>query len=648
MRVLLPALLLLGAVASAHAQADYPSRPVRIVVPSEPGGGTDISARILAEKLSQSMNQQFVVENRPGAGQMIGTEQVARSPNDGYTLLVAAAAITILPATNPNVKFDILRDFAPVSQLVSSPSMLVTPAKLPFGTLKDFIAGVKAKPGEFNFGSAGVGTQPHMAMELFRAMAGLDMQHIPYKGIAPALNGVIASQVSAIMINPLTAKSQIDAGNVRGLGISSPARSADHAGHSRDRRAGARLRGDPVVRAFCAGRHAGADCCQAAQGDCRRAENAGDAEAHGGRRGGSGRQLAVRVQRASQIRTGKMGEGRADGQSREIGRVSMLKAVFAGAALVCLIASAAQAQSSSAQSWPNKPVKILVPTAAGGMADTLARMYAAHLSKVLGQQFYIENRGGAGNTLGIESVARSPADGYTLLLGAGTITMNHVVYKKLPYDVIKDFTPVTQMVSVPNVLVVHPSQPFNSLADYIAAAKAKPGTINFASAGVGSNLHLSMELLKTMTGIDVVHVPYKGVGPAMSDTLAGHVMSMVSNVASAKAHVESGKLRALAVTSRNRAPALPNTPSVSEAGVKGYEVLNWFGLFAPAGTPQPIIDRLQAEAVAMFATPEAKTRIAGEGAEPVASKPADFAVFVKAEIAKWTEVGKAANIQPTE
>ncbi len=226
MRFLLPALLLIGAVNSAHAQADYPSRTVRIIVPSEPGGGTDISARILAEKLSQSMGQQFVVENRPGAGQMIGVEQAARSPNDGYTLLVAAAAITILPATNANVKFDILRDFAPVSLLVSSPSMLVTPSKLPFNNLKEFIAGVKAKPGEFNFGSAGVGTQPHMAMELFRTMAGLDMQHVPYKGVAPAMNGVIANQVSALMINPLTAKSQIDGGNVRGLGISSTTRSS--------------------------------------------------------------------------------------------------------------------------------------------------------------------------------------------------------------------------------------------------------------------------------------------------------------------------------------------------------------------------------------------------------------------------------------
>jgi tripartite-type tricarboxylate transporter receptor subunit TctC len=226
MRALLSALLLTGAVAMAHAQTDYPNRPVRIVVPSEPGGGTDISARILAERLSQAMGQRFVVENRPGAGQMIGTEQVARSPADGYTLLVAAAAITILPATNPNVKFDILRDFAPVSQLISSPSMLVTPASLPFKTLKEFIAGVKAKPGEFNFGSAGPGTQPHMAFELFRVMAGLDMQHVPYKGIAPALNGVIAGQVSAIIINPLSAKSQIEAGNVRGLGISSATRSS--------------------------------------------------------------------------------------------------------------------------------------------------------------------------------------------------------------------------------------------------------------------------------------------------------------------------------------------------------------------------------------------------------------------------------------
>lgn len=316
---------------------------------------------------------------------------------------------------------------------------------------------------------------------------------------------------------------------------------------------------------------------------------------------------------------------------------------LAAIALVCCLSGPVLAQD-----YPSRPVKILVPTAPGGFADTLARLLAAHWSNAMGQQFYVENRAGAGNTIGIESVVRSPADGHTLLLGAGTITINHMIYKKLPYDVLRDLAPITQIVSVPNVLVVHPSQPFRTLADFIAAAKQKPGQIHYASAGVGSNLHLSMELLKIRTGIDVVHVPYKGVGPAMSDLLGGHVASMVSNVASAKAHVDAGKLRALAVTSRQRAPALPDVPSMDEAGVKGYEVLNWFGLFAPAATPASIVTRLHAETAAFLALPETAKRLASEGAQPIASTPADFAAFVKSELEQWTEVARAAKIQPVE
>ena len=233
---------------------------------------------------------------------------------------------------------------------------------------------------------------------------------------------------------------------------------------------------------------------------------------------------------------------------------------FEGPPLSLCILLGLSAGARAQADWPTKPVKILVPTAAGGTADATARMFAQHLSKVLGQQFYVENRGGAGNVIGIESVVRSPADGYTLLLGAGTITINHLVVKKLPYDVLRDLVPVTQMISVPNVLVVHPSQPMKTLADYIAAAKAAPGQINYASAGVGSALHLAMELLKVRTGIEVTHVPYKGVGPALSDTVAGHVMSMMSNVASAKPQIDAGKLRALAVTTRKRSSALPMSP----------------------------------------------------------------------------------------
>ncbi len=306
----------------------------------------------------------------------------------------------------------------------------------------------------------------------------------------------------------------------------------------------------------------------------------------------------------------------------------------------------ARAAPAWAQDYPSKPVKILVSTAPGGMADTLGRLLASHLTQTMGQQFYVENRGGAGNIIGIDLVAKSPPDGYTLLVCAGTITINHIMYKKLPYDVERDLVPITQLVSLPNVLVVHLSQPYKTLAEFVAAAKAKPGQINFASAGVGSNLHLSMELLKAMTGINVVHVPYKGVGPAMSDLLGGHVASMVSNVASARPHVMNGKLRALAVTSRNRAPALPDVPSMDEAGVKGYEVLNWFGMFAPAGTPAPIVTRMHAEAKKLLEAPEMRKRLSNEGAQPIASTPSDFAAFVKSEIAQWSKIGRAAKIQP--
>jgi tripartite-type tricarboxylate transporter receptor subunit TctC len=313
-----------------------------------------------------------------------------------------------------------------------------------------------------------------------------------------------------------------------------------------------------------------------------------------------------------------------------------MAATFAGAA----------ADRGWAQDYPAKPVRILVSTAPGGMADTLGRLLASHLTQTMGQQFYVENRGGAGNIIGIDVVAKSPPDGYTFLVCAGTITINHIMYKKLPYDVLRDLAPITQLVSLPNVLVVHPSQPYKTLAEFIAAAKQKPGQINFASAGVGSNLHLSMELLKAKAGIEVVHVPYKGVGPAMSDLLGGHVASMVSNIASAKPHIDSGKLRPLGVTSRARAPALPDVPSMDEAGLKGYEVLNWFGMFAPAGTPAPIIARMQAEAKTLLETPDMKKRLAGEGAEPISSTPSDFAAFVKSEMQQWSEVGRVAKIQP--
>ena len=309
---------------------------------------------------------------------------------------------------------------------------------------------------------------------------------------------------------------------------------------------------------------------------------------------------------------------------------------------LALLAVPAAAQSD----YPARPVRIVVPTAPGGAADTLARTLAQHLSQASGQQFFIENRPGAGNLLGIETVAKSPADGHTLLMVASTITINHVVHKSLPYDVERDFAPITQLVSLPNVLVVHPSLPVASIADLVAAAKREPGKLSYASAGPGSQLQLAMELFKSAAGVDIVHVPYKGAAPALNDVLAGHVSSMVSNVLSAKPHIDGGKLRPLAVTSLKRVDALPGVPTMTEAGFAGYEVVNWFGLFAPAGTPAPIVAWLNAGAARVLATEDMKQRLATEGAEPVGSTPAAFASFIKDEMARWSAAAKAANIRP--
>src|SRR5262249_51375485 len=274
------------------------------------------------------------------------------------------------------------------------------------------------------------------------------------------------------------------------------------------------------------------------------------------------------------------------------------------------------------------------------------RTLAQHLSQASGQQFFIENRPGAGNLLGIETVAKSPADGYTLLMVASTITINHVVHKSLPYDVARDFAPITQLVSLPNVLVVHPSLAVASVAELVAAAKRQPGKLSNASAGVGSQLQLAMELFKSAAGIDVVHVPYKGAAPALNDVLAGHVSSMVSNVLSAKPHIDAGKLRPLALTSLKRVAALPGVPTMTERGCPGYEVVNGSGWFAPAAPLAPIVERPHAEAVRVLATEEMKQRLAAEGAEPVGSTPAAFATFIKNEMARWSDAARTANIRP--
>ena len=304
-----------------------------------------------------------------------------------------------------------------------------------------------------------------------------------------------------------------------------------------------------------------------------------------------------------------------------------------------LIAVTGAVAPASAQDYPNRPVRIVVPFAAGGGVDILTRALAQPLGERLGQQVIVDDKPGAGGNLGVDAVAKAPADGYTLVMATtGTHTINPGLYPKLPFDAERDFKPVTLIASVPNLLVVNPALGVDSAAALVALAKSKPGALSFASFGNGASNHLSGEMLKSLTGIDVAHVPYKSAPQAVTDLMAGQTAFAFVNTPLALPHVRSGKLKALAVTGAKRSAATPEFPTMQEAGVPGFVVESWYGLMAPAGTPDAVIARLHKETLAVLATNEVREFFAKQGADVVTSSPAEFAAMVRTERARWADV----------
>jgi tripartite-type tricarboxylate transporter receptor subunit TctC len=304
------------------------------------------------------------------------------------------------------------------------------------------------------------------------------------------------------------------------------------------------------------------------------------------------------------------------------------------------IAGAALAQ------YPAKPVRIVVPYPPGGTSDILARLIGAKLADSLGQPFPVENRPGASGAIGSQVVAKAAPDGYTLLLGtASTHGVNSAIQKSLPYDAIKDFSPITVVGGTPNVILVHPDIAAKSLAELLALARSKPGRLNFGSTSLGGTPHMSAELLKMMTCVDIVHVPYKGAGPMLADLIGGQVQIGFDNLPSSTGHIRSGKVRALAVTTPKRWPGSPEIPTVAESGVPGYEVSGWFGLLAPGGTPRPVVDTLYRAISAALKLPEMQKQMLELGAEPGGNAPDDFARQIAAEIEKWKKVVAATGVK---
>ena len=299
---------------------------------------------------------------------------------------------------------------------------------------------------------------------------------------------------------------------------------------------------------------------------------------------------------------------------------------------------------ASAQTYPSGTVKIVVPYAAGGGTDTIARLVGQKLAEMWKQPVVIENRGGANGMLGTDTVAKAKPDGQTLGIVIATQAINPSMYKKLPYGE-NDFAPISLLAEYPFIMVVTPSLPAKTAAEFIALAKSKPGALTFASSGNGSGPHLGVELLKQKAGIDLVHVPYKGAGPATTDVIAGHVQMFFNNLLASAQMIQSGQLRALAVTSAKRSPVLPDVPALSEI-IPGYVVTGWYGMIAPAGTPPAIVNKIQADVAQVLNDPKIRDSLAGDGAIAVASTPDQFRTFIAAETAKWAAVVKAAGVQP--
>ncbi len=314
--------------------------------------------------------------------------------------------------------------------------------------------------------------------------------------------------------------------------------------------------------------------------------------------------------------------------------------------VLLLLVLSGTAWAAQPQAYPVKPVRMIVPFAPGGNTDIIARIVAPGMSKALGQQIIIDNRGGAGSMLGTDMAAKSPADGYTLLMVSAAHVINPAMVKKLPFDPVKSFAAISKVADVPSAIVVHPSLPVKNAKQLIALAKASPGKLNYSSAGRGSIGHLSAELLGSVAQIKMTHVPYKGAGPALVDTMAGHVELLISSMPAVIGQSRAGKLRMIAQGGEKRSPAAADVPTMIESGVPGFVVTAGFGLFAPAGTPRPAIDRVLAALKASLSDQNTRERLSGEGADPVGGTPEEYEQFTRNEIEKWIKVARAAGIQP--
>ena len=549
-----------GFGAQAQDTAGYPARPVKIIVPFAPAGPTDTMARLIAQKLSDSLGKQFYIENHPGAGGNLGMAMVANAAPDGYTLLLVSSSVVVNPSLYEKVPYDVYKSLAPVTLAGSSPNILVVHPSVPAKNVKELIAYVQANPGKVSFASPGFGTTASLAAESFKYALKLDIQPVPFNGAGPALNAVVAGQVQIgfMALPPVTP--HLKAGTLRALAMTTEKRVA--AAPDVPTMAEAGVPGDQisdVMQAVFAPGGTPKPIIDLLQKEIAKAVAAPDVKAKlEFPRLRCDRRHAGAFRSAYQDGSAEVGKGDRGGQDRksEIKRLRGEELMKVAARLVAIAAAVLAAGAVQAASYPDHPVKIVVPFAPAGPTDVMARLIAQKLSESLKQQFYVENHPGAGGNIGMVQVAKSAPDGYTILVASSSFVVNPSLYAKNPYDPFKDFAPVTLAAASPNILVVNADFPAKTVKELVDLVKKNPGKYNYAMPGTGTTPHLAGELFKLTFKLDLATVPFNGAGPAIQSAVAGHTPIAFTALPPTAPQVQAGKLRGLAVTSTKRSSAL--------------------------------------------------------------------------------------------
>ena len=661
------------AASAQPAAGRYPDKPVRLVVPFAAGASTDIVARLLGQKLSEAWGQQFITDNRPGAAGGIGAETVARATPDGYTVMITnpgPSLNNILLKSKPAYTF---ADFAPVIYIGSAPVIVVANPRFAPNDMKELIAYAKANPGKATWGSSGTGSNPHAALENLKAVTGVQITHVPYKGTAPALTDAVGGQIDGLYTTTASAEPFIRSGRVKVLGVAGPRRQAIIPNVPTFAEQGIRGADNLLWMGLVTTGKTPRAIVQKLNSELNRVLNLPDVKQRFDQlgldiEGGRPEHFEQFIQGQAElmrrlIKTGALKVSNASGachawlllqdipgvappplHSKFLIRRPVQKVAYVSLFLTAIAIAAAPCLAQTPK-FPVRPVRIVVPFTSGSASDLIARRLGSKMSESWREQVVVDNRAGAGGVLGMGIVAAAAPNGYTLLVHSLAFAVSTALYSKLPFDPYKDFSPVSQIMVSPSVVVVAPALGVKSVNELIALARQKPGQINSAIAGIGSGTHLNAEQFKFAAGIDVTHVPYKGPQEALLDVMSGRVQYFLSPMVPALPHIRGGRLLALALSTAQRTPLLPDVPTVAEAALPGYEFQAWFGMFAPGGTPKPIVEQIGKEVARILRLPDVVNAMASQGEQPLSSTPEEFTRFLHAEIAKYKKIIKLANIR---